>query len=183
MKHKYSAILLLIVFSLFIIGCTQKVPDNALIVPVENNPVVPASTETANTPPVSDTPVSGYYGQILAGKISPYLEFDSRDYQKAVKDGDVILLYFYTDRNSICIGEESKIFKAFDDMANNKMIGFKVHYKDAYATDTEAVLANSLNVTDSHTKVILKNGVIKERSPVTWDLNAYASHMALYLDK
>jgi hypothetical protein len=182
MKHTYLLVALL-TLSLFTLGCTRSVPTPDNSPGMTNNTNVPVPTETATSPPASETIASKYSGTVLAGNLSPYLEFNLKDYQKVTADGDVILLYFYTDRNTICVAEESKVFKSFNDMANAKMIGFKVHFEDDYATDSEKELAKSLNITSAHTKVILKNGIIKQKDSRSWDISTYAAQMSSYLDK
>lgn len=175
----------LTILSLFLIGCTSAPStDNSIKASfVDNTTTETVPTNITNTVPVVSNIIdSGYFGKILAGDKTPYIEFNTKDYEKATADGKVILLYFYTNLNSICISEEEKTFKAFNDMNNAKMIGFKVHFKDDQTTDAENQLASTLQVENSHTKIILKNGKVMQRHSETWDIKTYAAQMSLYLD-
>jgi hypothetical protein len=175
MKYTYF----LVILSLLLVGCTTNTPTTVpQTVPQENVPTTP----TVQTTPTITATASGYAGQILAGDKTPYLTFNAEDYAKATSSGKVILLYFYSDVGPLSKSDEYKLYKAFDGMTNTNMIGFKVHYGDDATTDTEKQLASTLGVKESRTKVILKNGVVKQRSTAVWDISTYAAQMTLYLD-
>jgi hypothetical protein len=189
MKQLHTFMLFLFMFillasSLLIAGCTKDVPLT---------PGSPDNTgntqDKINTPPEPPsistilTATNAYQGKILAGNRTPYIEFNNDDYQKATTDGKVILLYFHSDINPICRADEVKIFKAFNSMESINMIGFKVHYEDSAATETEKQLAVLLGVKEPHVKVIVKDGKVMQRNANAWDINDYASQMVQYISK
>jgi hypothetical protein len=179
-------IYILLILSLLVVGCTANQPvQNPTIPTVKDNtpstPTQPEETKTVTTV-ISDIINPGYTGRVLAGEKTPYIEFNTQDYDKASREGKIIFLYFYSDFSSICKTDETKIIKAFNDMSNTEMIGFKVHYDDEAVTGAEKQLATILDVKDARTKIILKDGVIKQKSTTSWDINTYAAQMSLYLE-
>jgi thiol-disulfide isomerase/thioredoxin len=166
------------VLSVFLVGCTK---ENSIPTTTGTTGNTPAEKPTTITSIISDA-LSPYSGKILAGNKTPYIEFNTKDYQKATTDGKVILLYFYSDTCQVCKSEEIKVFKAFNDMSSNKMIGFKVHYDDSSSTSDERQLAATLEVKEAPTKIILKDGKIMQRNINSWDINDYAAQMTQYLE-
>jgi thiol-disulfide isomerase/thioredoxin len=177
---KYAWIL--IALSIVLIGCTNETNT----VPVSDNtnmpPTPPTPTDVDKEPTIIEKLTSQYQGRILAGNKTPYIEFNTYDYEKATTEGKVILLYFYSDLNPYCKTDETKIFKAFEDMENTKMIGFKVHYSDEVTTATENALAETLEVKNARTKIIIKDGKVLQRNVNSWNINDYAAQMSQYLD-
>jgi hypothetical protein len=174
----------IIVLSVLLLGCTDDSPTDTSKNNVGNNvdtPGAPVEDKTQIVPEISNVISTGYYGKILAGDISPYIEFNTKDYEVATNAGKVILLYFYSDVGTLSQGEEYKLFRAFDEMDSKYMIGFKVHFGDSATTVSEAQLAKDLGVKESRTKVILKDGKVKTTSTKSWDINDYATQMAAYL--
>src|SRR3989338_9324013 len=51
-----------------------------------------------------------YKGKVLAGTASPYLEFNKEDYDNALKEKKVILLYFYAGWCPVCKKEQPEVF-------------------------------------------------------------------------
>jgi hypothetical protein len=180
MKQKTLIYFLILMVSVAVLGCTDN--SKADVTPqdmvVDTNPTTP----TEPTPSLASTIGIGYIGKILAGDKTPYIEFNTKDYERATTDGKVILLYFYSEINPNCKTDETKILKAFNSMENNKMIGFKVHIGDNLATVAETQLATNFDVKDSRTKVILKNSKVMQKSSTSWDINTYAAQMSLYLN-
>jgi hypothetical protein len=175
---KYS--IFLIILFLLLIGCTTQ----------SQTLTAPTSTEPANT--ITDTKVttlvtpndvvSQYNGNVLAGNQTPYIEFNTEDYQKALSDNKLIFLYFYSNDDSKSRLEEAKILSVFNSMVSSRVIGFKVHYDDAMTTDIEKQLASELQIADSATKIILKNGTVVQRSTASWDTRTYSQQIFSYLN-
>ena len=180
MKYIY----ILMIATLLLVGCATNNTNNKsgdtsatdisnlTLTPTENSSITSVITDIVHT---------GYYGKILAGNKTPYIEFNTKDYEKAASEGKVILLYFHSDYSTLCKTDETKILKAFSDMSNNKMIGFKVHFEDSSTSDAEKQLATTLDVKDTRTKIILKDDKVMLKSSATWDINTYAAQMSLYL--
>jgi hypothetical protein len=186
MKYTY----LIIIILLLVTGCTTNQNSTGLQdKQLPNNPAI-TSTEkadekidTSSTQSIISNIISPEYnGKILAGDKAPYIEFNTKDYEKASKNGKVILLYFYSDYSYISKTEEIKIIKAFNDMTNNQMIGFKLHFEDINTTQEEKQIASLYEIKESRTKLILKNGKVMQKNSATWDIGTYATQMSLYLD-
>jgi len=179
-----SSLISLAMLSLLLMGCTNtpaSIPIQNVstgIVEVQNA----SPTETAtNVTSITNLLKTGYYGEILAGNKSPYIEFNIKDYNKATADGKVILLYFYSDDNSISKAEEPIVFSAFNKMNSESLIGFKIHYDDASTTDIEKQLATSFGVKEAHTKVVLKNGTVMWQYSSSLNADTYITQMSRFL--
>jgi hypothetical protein len=170
----------LMILALLITGCTVSSPntdvDNQQVVVTPDDSDVPD-----NSTPLSNLITTGYYGKILAGTTTPYVEFNTKDYDRAIADGMIIFLYFHSDSNPISISEELIIMKAFDEMGSSKIIGFRVKYGDS-SSNEEAQLAEKFSIEGPHTKVILKDGKAVKTSASSWDKKAYITQIASYLD-
>lgn len=110
----------------------------------------------------------GYSGALLAGKSAPFLEFTKVDYEKALSEGKIIILDFYANWCPICRAEEPALHAGFDGLASDKVIGFRVNYKDSETDQDEESLAKQFNITYQHTKVILKDGKEFSKSLDSW---------------
>lgn len=121
---------------------------------------------------------SGYEGNVLAGKNTPYIEYNKADYDKALAKGKIILLYFYASWCPICKAEQREIHEAFNSLDNDKIVAFRVNYKDNDTDAFETALAKEFGVAYQHTKVIIKNGVKVGKFPDTWDKDRYLSEIA-----
>lgn len=114
--------------------------------------------------------------QKLAGTVSPYYEFTQIAYEQALSENKIILLYFYADWCPICAREQQDdTLPAFNELQNENLIGFRVHYNDNKVTSSEEALAKQFGITYQHTKVILKNG-----QQILKDLNSW--NKAKYLE-
>jgi thiol-disulfide isomerase/thioredoxin len=124
---------------------------------------------------------SGYKGAILAGSTSPYLEFMEEDYEKAVKDGKIIILNFYANWCPICRGEAPQLYTGFNQLTTDKVVGFRVNYKDDQTDDHEKKLAEQYEVTYQHTKVIVKDGKQILKSGDVWDTETFIKEVSGFL--
>ena len=151
---------LFILALLVIAACTVEIPSE------------PAVTESIEADlAVNEEAVEN--GAVLAGTASPYLEFTQESYQKALDDGKVIVLYFYADWCPLCKVEQKHTFAAFDELDNEKVIGFRVNYRDSDTDKNEEALAKQFGITYQHTKVILKDGKQILKAPDSWDKQRY----------
>ena len=119
-------------------------------------------------------------GKVLAGTTSPYIDFNRADYEKALAENRVILLYFYANWCSICRAEQPQTFAAFNQLSNPAVVGFRVNYKDSDTDTDEVALAQQFGITYQHTKVIIKNGQRVLKAPDSWDKQRYLSEIAKY---
>lgn len=113
-------------------------------------------------------------GKLLAGSASPLLDFNKADYDRALTSGKPILLYFYASWCPLCKTETANaLYLAFNDLKDEKVIGFRVNYKDSDTDKDEGAIAKQFGVGYQHTKVILKNGKQVLKSPESWDKARY----------
>ena len=134
--------------------------------------------EENNLPNGDSFRAEGYSGRVLAGKSSPLLDFNKSDYDTALKSGKPILLYFYANWCPLCVAEtKDALYPAFNEISHDKIIGFRVNYKDNQTDDDEKNLAREFGVAYQHTKVILKNGQRGLKAPDSWDKNRYLNEI------
>ena len=140
-----------------------------------NNPSVSdTSSEIANSV-VEKTAESS--GKILAGDLSKYLEFNKAEYEMALSENKIILLYFYASWCPTCKAEQPETIMAFDEINNPNIIGFRVNYKDSATDDYEESLAQKFGVPYQHTKVIIQNGEQVLKSLDSWNKNRYLEEL------
>lgn len=110
--------------------------------------------------PASETTkkIEGYQGNVLAGNRAYYIEYNRADYERAISDGKIIFLDFYANWCPLCRTQEPEIYEVFDNLDNDKVIGFRVNYNDSDTDQDEKEFARGLAVTYQDTKIILKDG-------------------------
>jgi hypothetical protein len=99
-----------------------------------------------------------YNANVISGIVSQYLEFNKDDFDKAKKDGKIIFVEFYSSWDAQAQQQEKYIEEAFNALSTNKVVGFRVHYKDDITSEIESMLAKENDVNKQDTKFILKNG-------------------------
>jgi thiol-disulfide isomerase/thioredoxin len=131
-------------------------------------------------PPVSqDT----FHGTVLAGTTAPLLDFTSQDFELAKQSDKLIVLYFYANWCPICRAEFPLMEAAFNELANDQVVGFRVNYNDNETDEAEKALAREHGVAYQHTKVFVHNGQRVLKSPETWDKSRYLSEINAALQK
>ena len=134
----------------------------------------PSATQTL----VGEKKLEGYSGSLLAGKSAPLLDFNKADYDAALKTDKLIVLYFYANWCPICKNETANaLYPAFNELSSDKVIGFRVNYKDNQTDNDETNLAKEFGVAYQHTKVFVKNGTRILKSPEGWDKNRYQNEI------
>ena len=121
-----------------------------------------------------------YVGAVLAGTITPYIDYTKEDYDKALAENKVIVLNFYANWCPICKTEQPEAFVAFNELKKPNVIGFRVHFKDSEVTADETALAQQFGVPYQHTKVIVKDGKKVLKAPDSWDKERYISEISKY---
>jgi thiol-disulfide isomerase/thioredoxin len=115
-----------------------------------------------------------YQGTHLGGTHeTPYLAFTQDDYEKALEEEKIILLYFYASWCPNCVAEQPKAIAAFSEINDPTLIGFRVNYKDSDTDSSEEALARQFGITYQHTKVILKDGKQAQKSLNAWEKEDY----------
>src|SRR3989344_1966367 len=113
----------------------------------------------------SNNSVAGYKGELIVGGKTPYIRYSKEDFDKAKSENKVIYLYFYATWCPICATERPSIFKAFNEMNYDNVIGFEVHFNDDKTTKEDEDLAKELGVAYQHTTIIFdKTGKESYRS-------------------
>ena len=170
--------LIFVVLSLVAFGCAQPATNEAVL-NKENMMDKEDMTEGHNMMENENSMMpSEYEGKILAGTIAPYLDFNKRDYDKALKENKKILLYFYASWCPVCKNEQPQTFAAFDELKDPNIIGFRVHYKDGEDNDDAKTLVKQFQIPYQHTKVIIKNGKQAFKAPDQWDKQRYLDELA-----
>ncbi len=120
---------------------------------------------------------TAYTGTVLDSSNSPVLDFNQADYEQALEQEDVILLYFYAKWCPICREEIPKMYDAFEEFNTDGVIGFRVNYNDGDTDEHEENLAREFGVAYQHTKVILKNGERVLKSLESWGKQRYLDEL------
>jgi hypothetical protein len=94
--------------------------------------------------------MTNYTGAVLAGKSSPLLDFTKADYDSAVASDKLVVLYFYANWCPICKAEFPLMQGAFNEIINDKVVGFRVNYKDNQTDSDEKALAVQYGIPYQH---------------------------------
>ena len=124
--------------------------------------------------------VSGSFvptGEVLAGTTTPFVNFNQADYETALREDRVILLYFYANWCPICRVELTRTHAAFDELELSNVVGFQVSYNDNETDDYEENLARQFGIAYQHTKVILKGGQQVLKNGSTWSKDRYVEEI------
>ena len=151
----------------------EKTLEDGTMVNPDGTMVKPTNGATGGM--TSGETMMKYFGVALAGKSAPLLDFTKTDYDAALKSDKLVVLYFYADWCPICKNETaSALYPAFNKLSSDKVIGFRVNYKDDQTDNDETNLAREFGVAYQHTKVFMKNGQRILKSPESWDEKRYA---------
>lgn len=149
-------------------GC-RPVQDTDTLEQTENSPAEESESES--------NPQTSFVGEVLAGTISPVIDFNQDDYSNALSAGKNIVLYFYASWCPECREEIPHLYAAFNAVNNASLVAFRVNFNDSETDDAEKELAREYGVAYQHTKVFLKNGMRILKSPETWDEDRYRTEI------
>ena len=77
----------------------------------------------------------------LAGTTSPYYRFDKTHFEKSLQESKIIFLDFHADWCPICQSEKPGILAAFNELNNENVVGYQVHYNDKQTTENDKEMA------------------------------------------
>lgn len=165
LKKEYFFVLLISAL-LFIFGCAQNNAPNSIEKSNENGIAVEKNSmeksENAEKEVMEKTISEP---KLLAGASSKYYRFEKTHYEKSLAEGKVIFLDFHANWCPICRNEQPNIFAAFNELNNENVVGYQVHYNDDETNEDDEELAKKFGITYQHTKVILdKNGEVALKS-------------------
>ncbi len=139
-----------------------------------NTPVKKAVAKAAPAPaPVASAPLNytgtsgAWAGTIISGLYSPFLEFVRSDFDRAVREGKLAVLFFYDSENGDAI-ELIRLTNAFAKRTAGGVVGFKVDF-GAQADPAEREIATYYSVEKTNTKVLIRNGIILLKTPDVWN--------------
>lgn len=94
---------------------------------------------------------------------SNYKKFSQAEYENALGEKKVVLLYFFANWCPICREQEPINLQVFESLKNeSEIVGFRVNILDSEETSETKALASQFEVTYQHTYVILdKNGEVR----------------------
>lgn len=131
-----------------------------------------------DTGAMSTTGVS-YYGEVLAenGNGVYLLDFNQQDYENAIANEKLVVLYFYANWCPVCKAEFPLMQQAFTELDGMGVVGFRVNYNDNQTDEYERGLAKQFGVAYQHTKVFLVSGARTLKSPEGWDKSRYITEI------
>ena len=116
-------------------------------------------------------------GTVIVGSVSPFIDYNTADYDKALSEGRTVLLYFYANWCPICRVEIQDTEAAFRELTDPRIVGFRVNYNDDETDGDEESLARQYGIAYQHTKVILHNGAPSLKDGSTWSRDRYLQEL------
>lgn len=93
-------------------------------------------------------------------KPSQYTDYSKEDYETAIKEKNILVIYFTSNWCQECIDQDAVNTQVFSEITANGVIGQRVHILDSESTTETTALAKKYDVTKEQSIVIVdKSGV------------------------
>ena len=112
---------------------------------------------------------------------SGYQDYNKELFDKAVSKHKIIVLDFAANWCPACQAEGPEIRKGLEQLNSDKVVVFKVHYKDDQTTDEHTALAQQYQIPYQHTKVVLKDGRMVAKNPKAWTAEDFITEISKFL--
>ncbi len=132
-------------------------------------PIIPTREERMK----QDAMAAGYVGTPLAGDKTFYIPFNIVDYNFALSTDKLIFLNFYSTECTYCQNDNDAAIAAFDSMAYEDVVGFRVLFNDPALTLDDKDIALKYGVENLNTKVIIKGGKRVFKATDTWNKQTF----------
>ncbi len=135
-------------------------PDGTMIKP-DGTMISPTGQVIVNNPPAA-----------TQGNVE-YVPFTLVAYEQAKAEGKTIFLEFYANWCPTCVAQAPALKEGLESLSSDKLVAFRVNYKDTETDDAERALAQKFNITYQHTHFItdaLENELL--RSQEQWNKQA-----------
>jgi len=141
----------------------EVVGDAGQLVSVGESEITEEKTSIGEGP-TTEKEMIPYSGDTIAGSTTPYIRYNKADFDRALREGKLIYLYFYATWCPLCKAERPSILSAFDSLGETGAVGFEVHWGDGQNTVEDNDLARYYGVSSQHTHVFIgRDGKVVEK--------------------
>lgn len=97
----------------------------------------------------------------IVSKAAYYKDYSKTDYDLALNEKSVLVLYFTSNWCKECISQDALIAELFNKLEKTGVVGLKIHILDSETTIETDLLAKKFDVTKENTLIILnKDGSV-----------------------
>ena len=119
--------------------------------------------------PKDDSPVPSDNSTMANAPAVEYVPFTQAAYEQAKAEGKTIFLEFYASWCPICQAQAPALEAGISEIKSDKLVAFRVNYKDSDTDADETALAQKFNITYQHTHIVTNaSEEILLRSQESW---------------